>query len=227
MLTLSADQREDHAKPDTAQSAAQYTRPAGHPPNDQRFRRGAFLGCVPGGIDSDGDVVLDGDGEERWWVDLEVGKSGGDGSGDVVGVAVDVLVEGDVGVVGGVAGELYLEIAVEGGGVDGGFGKTKADGDDGELRAAGDLEHVQVAIAVAGVEGLDGDGEEKVAGSGVADSFAFGGVAGGIDLVDGMRHVIGEGGLVEEPGVVLLREGRREKSDKDNGGADLHGTPTT
>ena len=68
---------------------------------------------VPGGVDLDGDFVLDRNGEEGGNRDFEVDDVGGDGTGDVVGVAVDVLVELDVGVVGGLAGELDFEVAVE------------------------------------------------------------------------------------------------------------------
>jgi hypothetical protein len=116
---------------------------------------------MPEQVDADGDVVLDGDGEERGRIDFEVGEGGGDDAGDAMGGAVDGLVELHVGVVGGVAGELDFEVAIEGGRREGGLGQAEADLDDGELRAAGDLEHVQVAIAVAGVEGFDGAATRK------------------------------------------------------------------
>ena len=54
---------------------------------------------------------------------------------------------------------------------------------------------------------------------------ALGGVAGGVDFMDGMGHVVGEGGVVEEPGVIGLSggelgegEGRGEQSE----GAAVH-----
>jgi len=162
---------------------------------------------MPGGVDADGNFVLDGDGEERGWIDFEVGEGGGDRSGDVVGGAGDDLVEGDVGVVGGVAGELDVEVTVEVGRVDVRLGETKADGDEGEVGTAGDLKHVEIAVGVAGVEGFDRDGEEEIALEGLADAFASRGVADAIDFVERVGHVVGEGGLVENPGLIGLREG--------------------
>ena len=122
--------------------------------------------------------------------------------------ALDGLSERDVRVVRGVAGELDFEIAIERGRYEAGFRQAEPDGDDRELRAASDLKHVEVAIAVAGVEGLDGNGEQKIALPGVADALSFGGVADAIDFMHGMRHVIGEGGLIEEPRAVWLGECR-------------------
>ncbi len=169
---------------------------------------------MPGGVDADGDCVLDGDGEERGWIDFEVGEGGGDGAGDVVGGAGDDLVEGDVGVVGGVAGELDVEVAIEVGRVDGGLGETEADGDDGELCAAGDLQHVEVAVGVSGVEGFDLDREEEIALEGLADAFAASGVADAIDFMERVGHVIGEGGLVEYPGLICLCAGGQREEEK-------------
>ena len=73
---------------------------------------------MPGGVYFDGDLVFDGDGEEGGGGNFEVDDVGRDGAGDVVGVAGDLLVEGDM-VVGGLAGEVDFEIAVEGGRVGG------------------------------------------------------------------------------------------------------------
>lgn len=104
---------------------------------------------MPDHVDANGDLILDGDGEECGWVDFEVCKGGGDGSCYVMLGSLDDLVERDVGVVRGVAGELHFEVAVEGGRFEDGFRQAEAYGDDGELGSAGDLKHVKVAIAVA------------------------------------------------------------------------------
>jgi hypothetical protein len=177
---------------------------------------------MPDHVDTNGNLVLDGDGEKRGRGNLEIGQGGWDCAFDVVGGALDDLGEGDVGVVRGVAGELDFEVAVERGGCEGGLGQSEADGDERELCTAGDLKHVEVAIGVAGVEGLDGNGEEEIALAAVADAFSFGGVTYTIDLMNGMGHVIGEGGLIEKPCAVWLgliwlglvglgEQGRREK----------------
>jgi hypothetical protein len=110
---------------------------------------------VPDYVHANGNLVLDGDGEEGGRVDLEVGEGGRDCALDVVRRALDDLSEGHVGVVHGIAAELDFKIAVEGGRCEAGFGQPEPDGDDGELCAAGDLNHVEVAIGVAGVEGFD------------------------------------------------------------------------
>lgn len=107
--------------------------------------------------------------------------------------ALDDLSEGHMGVVRGVAGELDFEIAVERGRCEARFQQAEPDSDDGELRASGDLKHVEVAVGVAGVEGFDWNSDQKLALPGVADALAFGGVANAVDLMHGMRHVIGEG----------------------------------
>jgi len=169
---------------------------------------------MPGGVDLDGDFVFDGNGEEGWCGNFEVYDVGGDGARDVVGGAVDVLMEEYVGVVRGLAGELDLEVAVEVGEVDGGVGNSETDKDDGELGGAGNLLHVKIAVGVAGVKGLDLRGEEEVAHTGVANAFAFGGVADAVDLMDGVAHVIGERRLVEHKGAVLGAGREREEQEK-------------
>ena len=68
------------------------------------------------------------------------------------------LLKEDVNIVRCIAGELNFKIAIERRRTDRGFRQTKADGDDGELRAARDLKHVQVSVCVAGVECFDLDG---------------------------------------------------------------------
>jgi hypothetical protein len=59
----------------------------------------------------------------------------------------------------------------------------------------------------------------------VADAFAARGVAGAVDLVEGMGHVIGEGGGVERPGLVggLLGEGGEGEGEEGEEGVSFHG----
>jgi hypothetical protein len=94
------------------------------------------------------------------------------------------------------------------------LGQAGADGDHGELGAAGDLHHVNVAVAVAGVEGFDGDGDEKVALSVVTHALAAGGAADAVGLMERVRHVIREGALLEEPLAVGEGEGGQREEQK-------------
>jgi hypothetical protein len=114
---------------------------------------------VPEHVNANGNFVLDGDSKERGRVDLEISEGRRNGAGDVVGSAIDDLRERHMGIVRGIAGELDLEVAVERGRCKAGIRQPEPDADNGELRAARNLKHVEVAIAVAGVEGLDGYGE--------------------------------------------------------------------
>jgi hypothetical protein len=70
---------------------------------------------------------------------------------------------------------------------------------------------VDVAVAVAGVEGFDGDGDEEVALSVVTNALAASGVADAVGLMERVGDVIGEGALLEEPLVVLGEGGQREE----------------
>lgn len=73
-----------------------------------------------------------------------------------------------------------------------------ADGDHGKFGAARDLNHVEVAITVAGVERLDGNGDEEIALSGMTSSLPAGGVADAIGLMKRVRDVVCEGTLPPE-----------------------------
>jgi hypothetical protein len=76
------------------------------------------------------------------------------------------------------------------------FGQAGAHGDHGELRTARHLEHVQVAVAVSGIQCLYRHGYEKLARARITDTFTARGVAHTIHLVQRMRDVIREGGLL-------------------------------
>ncbi|SPE26885.1 hypothetical protein SBA5_560051 [Candidatus Sulfotelmatomonas gaucii] len=155
-------------------------------------------GCgdeMPGHVDADRDLVFDGHGEERRTLDFEVGTGERNGSGDTDFPALLDALERDLGVVGRLAGELDFEVGVNPLLRDLGLRNAGAYLDEGKLGAARGFDHVQIAVGVARVKGLDRDGDEEVAPAGVTDSFAAGGVADAVNLVHGMRHVIGEGGL--------------------------------
>jgi len=154
---------------------------------------------VPDHVNANGDVIFDRGSEERGRVDLEINEGRRHGALDVVRGALGDLSEGHVGVVCGVAGELDFEITVERGGCEAGFRQAEPDGDDGELCAPGDLKHVEVAVGVAGVEGFDWNGDKELALPGMANALSFGGVTDTVDLMHRMRHVIGEGRLIQYP----------------------------
>ena len=81
----------------------------------------------------------------------------------------------------------------------------RAHGDHGELAAARHLQHVEIAIAVAGIERFDGHGDQEIALPRVADALALGRVADAVHLMQRMRDVIGEDGLLQRPLAVGLR----------------------
>ena len=79
---------------------------------------------------------------------------------------------------------------------------------DGKLCALRRLDHVQVAIRIARVKRLDRCGYQKIALSRVANALSACGVAGAVNLMHGMRHVIAETGLLQDVGRVRLGEER-------------------
>jgi hypothetical protein len=107
----------------------------------------------------------------------------------------------------GLSGELNFKIGVDGSGVAGGLGQVGADSHHWEFSTAGDLNHVDVAIAVAGVEGFYGDGDEEVASPIVTCSLPASGVTNPVGLVKGVRHVVVERALLEDP----LAVGKRDR----------------
>ena len=74
---------------------------------------------------------------------------------------------------------------------------------------------MQVAVAVAGIEGLDGDGDQEVALSFVADALAARGVAHAFGLVERVRNVVGQCALLEDPLVVGSEEGGQWEQEKE------------
>ena len=88
------------------------------------------------------------------------------------------------------------------------------------LRTADGLKHVQVAIAVAGVKGVDGDGDEEIAAVRSAVAFALCVVAGAIDFMHGMGDVPGESRLHQDP--LILRGSSKGGDRKQEGNSELH-----
>ena len=86
-------------------------------------------------------------------------------------------------------------------------GKPGAHSDHGKRRAAGRLEHVKVAVRVSGIKRFNGHGDQEVALSSLADSFAFRSVAGAIGLMQFVGRVVGKAGLFKHP-LAIGRSGR-------------------
>lgn len=104
------------------------------------------------------------------------------------------------------------------------FGYVQAHGDQGKLAAARHLKHMKVAVAVAGVKRLDGDRDQEITLSGVASSFTAGRVADAIDLVQRVRHMIGERGLFENPLAVGQDPHRKRKEQQSSPEKSVHGS---
>ena len=154
---------------------------------------------MPGHVHAHRNVVLDWHRQERGGVDFEIGECGRNCPRDVCLAALRFQFERNLHVLGSLASELNLQIDVNGRRCGGRFGQAGAHGDHGKLRAPRDLEHMKVAIAVSGIKRLDGHGDEEVALSRVADALAARRMADAFALMQGMRYVIGQRGLFENP----------------------------
>src|ERR1035438_4142776 len=110
--------------------------------------------------------------------------------------------KGNLLVAGGLASKLDFKIGFDRGRGGGRLGQARADGDHWEFRAACDLDHMQVTVAVPGIERLDGDRDQEVALSVMADALAACGAADPFALMQGVRNVVGQGALLEHPLVV-------------------------
>ena len=106
---------------------------------------------------------------------------------------------GNLFVMGGLAGKLDLQIGMDRRGERGCFRQPSAHGDHGKLRPARHLKHVQIAVAVPRIKGLDGHGDQKIALPGVADAFASRRMAYALALMQRVRDMVGEGGLFQNP----------------------------
>ena len=96
-------------------------------------------------------------------------------------------------------GKLDLQIGVDRRRGQGVFGQTEADGDQRELRAAGHLQHVQVAVAVPRIEGLHRGRNQEIALSGMANALPARRMTDAVGVMQGMRYMISEGGFVQNP----------------------------
>jgi hypothetical protein len=114
------------------------------------------------------------------------------------------------------AGEIDLEVGVNPLRVDFGLREMGVDLNQREFRAARGFNHVQIAIGVAGVEGFDRDGDEKVAHAALTDTLAPGVMTHAVNLMHGMGHVIRERGLIQNPLRCCLGEGELLEENRGN-----------
>jgi len=94
------------------------------------------------------------------------------------------------------------------------FGQTRAHTNDRKLPAARYLKRVKIAVAVAGIEGLNRYRDQEIALSGVANALPFRRMADAFNLMQRVRHMIGEGGLFESPLTICLSKGWKRKEQK-------------
>lgn len=151
---------------------------------------------MPGQVHAHWDFVLHGQGQEGWRINLEIDEGRGNRSRDPDLVALPGQLERDLLVVCGLAGELDFEIGLNCSQGRRGFGQARANDDHGKLCAAGYLDHMEIAVAVARIEGLHWYGDQKVALPVMANSFATHLMADAFRLVKRMRHMVGEGALL-------------------------------
>src|ERR1035438_7124776 len=126
----------------------------------------------PSHIHAHGHIVLDGYREERRRVDLEIGDLRRNGSGEPYRGSLGRLLEFDLLILNGLAGELNLQIGMDGARPNRRVGHSRAHADEGELPAARHLQHVKIAVAVPRVEGLHRRRDQEIALSGLANAFA-------------------------------------------------------
>ena len=70
---------------------------------------------------------------------------------------------------------------------------------------------MKISVAVPGVERFNRHRDQEIALSGVANAFASRRMADAFHLMQRVRHVIGEGGLFEDPLAICLGEERKPK----------------
>lgn len=161
---------------------------------------------------------MDGNHQERRPIDFEVGTGRRNRACNLDVGAVGGAVQWHVIVVNRLTGELNLKIGIDSRRVERRLREVCAHDHHGKLRAAHRLHHVQIAIAVAGVEGLQRDRNQEVATCGAAIALAFGVVTGAIDFMHGMRDVPGERGLHENPLAVLGHNRQRQRDQQQDDG---------
>ena len=128
--------------------------------------------------------------------------------------AVGHQLEGNLPVLGRLAGELDLQVGVDRRGCGGRFGQAGSYGHHGKLCAPCHLHHVNIAVAVPGIKRLYGHRDQKIALSGVANALASRRMADTLGLMQRMRHMIGKSALFQNPLAVRCGEVGSARSTK-------------
>jgi hypothetical protein len=149
-------------------------------------------------------------GQQRRRIDLEIGEGRGDGSSDADLIFLLYQLETDLLVLRALAGELNFQISLNGRGRGSGLRQLGAHGNHGKLRLARYLNHVQITVAVPGIEGLDRNRDQEVALSSMANAFAARLMTHAFSLMQGMRHMVGQCALLQDPLTVGCRSKRWE-----------------
>src|ERR1019366_2743828 len=172
----------------------------------------------PGHFHAYRNIVFDGHGQQRRRVDFEISECGWNYPCEMGRAALRHQFEGNLLVLGSLAGKLNFQIGVNGCGCGGRFGQAGAHGDHGKLRPARDLDHMKVAVAVPGIKRFDRHRDQKIALSGVANSLASCRVAHTLALMQRMGYMVGESALFENP--LAIRCGQHRKGQKRKGHQD-------
>lgn len=158
----------------------------------------------------DGKFVFDRYGEQAWWVDLEIGERCGNGSRDSSLTSLLHQLERDLFVLGSLTGELDFQVGMNRGESGVGLRQSRTHRNHGKLRTARHLNHVKITVAIAGIEGLDGYGDEEITLSLATDTLASGRTADADRLVERVKDVIADLGLIENPLLIGRKGGRRK-----------------
>ena len=81
--------------------------------------------------------------------------------------------------------------------------------------ALSDLDHVDVPVAVVGIEGFHRHSNQEITLTLMTNALAASRVAYAISLVKRMRDVIRQGGLIQDPLGIRSENGSRKKQQED------------
>ena len=112
------------------------------------------------------------------------------------------------------AGELDFQIGMDACSRGVRFWQSGAHRDHGKLCASRRLNHMNVAVAIARIKGLNRYRDQEIAFSVVTNALASGRVADSVSLVQRVRDVIRERGLFKNP-LTIRRRGKLRKRQKE------------
>ena len=179
------------------------------------WRRSSHSLRTPGHVHAHWNFVLDWHRQERWRVDFEIGECGRNCPRDLSLAALCLQFERNLLVLGSLASELNLQIGVNGRRCGGRFGQAGAYGDYGKLRAARDLKHMKVAVAVPESNDFTGTAIKKSHCPAWQTPLPSRRMAHTLGLMQWVRHMVRESALFEDP--LAVRSSKRGKRQKQEG----------